>query len=43
MAAGKSYPQAGVKQLKANTSEIIIYQSEDGKTRIDIRMEDETV
>jgi hypothetical protein len=24
-------------------SEILIYQTEDGKTRIDVRMEDETV
>jgi hypothetical protein len=29
--------------LESNASEIIIYQSEDGTTKIDVRMEDETV
>jgi hypothetical protein len=29
--------------LKSNASEIVIYQSEDGTTKIDVRMEDETV
>ena len=26
-----------------NTSQIVIYQSEDGQTRLDVRLEDETV
>ncbi len=29
--------------MKFNDSEIIIYQTEDGQTKVDIRMEDETV
>ena len=29
--------------MKSNDTEIIIYQSEDGVTKIDVRMEDETV
>ena len=29
--------------MESNASEIIIYQSEDGTTKIDVRMEDETV
>lgn len=29
--------------MKSDNSEIIIYQTEDGRTKIDVRMEDETV
>jgi hypothetical protein len=29
--------------MKAGGSEIVIYQAEDGKTKIDVHMEDETV
>ncbi len=29
--------------MNSNDSQIIMYQTEDGKTKIDVRMEDETV
>lgn len=31
------------KKIKEKSSDILIYQAEDGKTRIDVRLEDETV
>jgi hypothetical protein len=43
----KHVPQRTLKReydmAKINSSEIIIYQTEDGQTKIDVRMEDETV
>ena len=33
----------GVKRMTYNNNEIIIYQSEDGQTQVDVRMENETV
>ncbi len=32
-----------MKQDKSNTSELILYQTEDGKTKLEVRLQDETV
>jgi len=35
--------KAGILPVEANSSHILIYQPEDGKTRIDVRLEEESV